>query len=69
MSEGDLPDLVSVGTGVARTALPLQDVPHLDGAMLSTDREKSAGTSYYYLRIEQKDGQLAWSSPIWVTWE
>ena len=34
-----------------------------------TDREKSAGTSYYYLRIEQKDGQLAWSSPIWVTWE
>ncbi|MEO7649300.1 MAG: hypothetical protein ABIZ80_02450, partial [Bryobacteraceae bacterium] len=34
-----------------------------------TDREKSAGTSYYYLRVEQKDGQLAWSSPIWVTWE
>ncbi|MSV28721.1 MAG: hypothetical protein EXQ52_08245 [Bryobacterales bacterium] len=34
-----------------------------------TDREKPAGTSYYYLRVEQKDGQLAWSSPIWVTWE
>lgn len=24
------------------------------------------GTNYYYIRAEQEDGELAWSSPIWV---
>ena len=24
------------------------------------------GESYYYVRVQQEDGQLAWSSPIWV---
>ena len=27
-----------------------------------------AGESYYYVRVEQAAGQLAWSSPIWVTY-
>jgi hypothetical protein len=31
-----------------------------------TDREPSAGESYYYARVQQQDGQLAWSSPLWV---
>ena len=26
------------------------------------------GTHYYYVRVEQKDGQVAWASPIWVTY-
>jgi hypothetical protein len=26
----------------------------------------SGGESYYYVRIEQRDRNLAWSSPIWV---
>jgi len=25
------------------------------------------GTSYFYVRIESADGELAWSSPVWVT--
>ncbi len=25
------------------------------------------GTSYYYARILQQDGEMAWSSPVWVT--
>jgi hypothetical protein len=24
-------------------------------------------TDYYYLRIEQMDGRMAWTSPVWVT--
>ena len=34
-----------------------------------TDTETSArsGTNYYYVRVEQADGQVAWSSPMWVT--
>jgi hypothetical protein len=30
--------------------------------------KKGDGESYYYVRIEQSDGSLAWSSPIWVTY-
>jgi hypothetical protein len=32
-----------------------------------TDSEAATGESYYYVRVLQYDGQLAWSSPIWVT--
>lgn len=34
-----------------------------------TDNEAEAGkTSYYYVRIEQRDGNLAWASPMWITY-
>ena len=32
-----------------------------------TDSDVSGGENYYYVRVQQMDGQLAWSSPIWVT--
>jgi Protein of unknown function (DUF3604) len=31
-----------------------------------TDREFGSGESWYYVRVLQEDGQLAWSSPMWV---
>jgi hypothetical protein len=31
-----------------------------------TDREFGPGESWYYVRVLQEDGQLAWSSPMWV---
>ncbi len=31
-----------------------------------TDAEFAPGESWYYIRVLQQDGQLAWSSPIWV---
>jgi hypothetical protein len=31
-----------------------------------TDREYGPGESWYYVRVLQQDGQLAWSSPMWV---
>jgi hypothetical protein len=31
-----------------------------DGAMLE-------GENRYYIRVEQADGNMAWSSPVWVT--
>ncbi len=35
-----------------------------------TDMEAKAGkTSYYYVRIEQEDGNLAWASPLWITYK
>ena len=30
------------------------------------DQAAEPGESYYYVRVEQTDGQLAWSSPIWI---
>ncbi len=32
-----------------------------------TDEAYTNGTDYYYLRVTQEDGQMAWSSPVWVT--
>lgn len=32
---------------------------YLDNAPLAED-------SYYYVRVEQRDGELAWSSPVWL---
>jgi hypothetical protein len=31
-----------------------------------TDPKPQAGRHYYYIRVRQKDGQLAWGSPLWV---
>jgi len=31
------------------------------------DTSAPKGTSYYYVRVQQEDGQIAWSSPIWVS--
>ena len=34
---------------------------------LLQDASPPKGTSWYYARVIQKDGQMAWSSPVWVT--
>jgi hypothetical protein len=31
-----------------------------------TDPRPTEGTHYYYVRVQQEDGQLAWASPLWV---
>lgn len=33
------------------------------------DAIKPDQTHYYYVRIEQADGNLAWSSPMWVVYK
>jgi hypothetical protein len=30
------------------------------------DPQPAAGKHYYYVRVEQADGQLAWASPMWI---
>ena len=32
-----------------------------------TDPKPQAGTHYYYIRVLQTDGEIAWASPMWVT--
>jgi hypothetical protein len=31
-----------------------------------TDPAPAAGVHYYYVRVKQKDGELAWTSPMWI---
>jgi len=31
-----------------------------------TDPQPAQGVHYYYVRVEQGDGELAWASPIWI---
>jgi hypothetical protein len=33
------------------------------------DNNPKPGASYYYVRVLQTDGQMAWASPLWVTWK
>jgi hypothetical protein len=37
-----------------------------EAAFEFTDKDFVPGQNYYYVRVLQQDGQLAWSSPIWV---
>jgi hypothetical protein len=30
------------------------------------DKGSGEGTDYYYVRVTQANGQMAWSSPVWV---
>jgi len=43
------------------------DLPEAE--FVFTDTDTQAGQSYYYVRLRQKDGQIAWSSPLWVTYK
>jgi hypothetical protein len=31
-----------------------------------TDMQPEAGLNYYYFRVEQSDGEVAWASPVWI---
>lgn len=38
-----------------------------DMSVRALDKAHTTGTDYYYVRVVQRDGHMAWSSPIWVT--
>ena len=37
-----------------------------EAAFTFRDADARPGESYYYVRVQQEDGQMAWASPIWV---
>ncbi len=50
-------------------ALSVQVIPSggaLDRDFTYTDRDSPQAGDYYYLRVRQVDGAMAWSSPFWV---
>jgi hypothetical protein len=71
-------DVVALGTGpidkvevlrngeVVHTARPEKEPDVVKFGWEDSAPFKGPKTSYYYVRVIQKDGQLAWASPIWV---
>ena len=66
-------DIQVVGTeALKRVTLVKNGQPRFmlpgDGQVLSTtltDHEGPGEPAFYYLRVEQEDGEMAWSSPLW----
>lgn len=50
---------------IVYTAEPGEETVSL--AYTDTEPADGGSTEYYYVRIEQSDGNVAWSSPIWFT--
>jgi hypothetical protein len=65
-----------IGTGPVATLEIIKDEKVLytahqnkkDVTLSYIDQDVKSGTSYYYVRVIQEDGQVAWSSPIWVNY-
>ncbi len=56
-------EIVKDGTFIYKTA------PNAASAEFDyTDTSAANGTSWYYVRVIQEDRNMAWSSPIWVTY-
>ena len=76
-SSSDIPTVSVVvrGTGDLKEVVVVRDNVYVhrrdgDGERMEFEfREQSldAGEHYYYVRAEQEDGNVAWSSPIWIT--
>ncbi len=68
-------DIHVIGTGKIKEIVVIKDnkeytVAHPGKQEVTVqwkDKQINDGESYYYVRIMQEDGELAWSSPIWAT--
>jgi hypothetical protein len=50
--------------------LHVEEPKQAEVALTYTDQDAAVGqTSYYYVRVEQSDGNLAWASPMWITYK
>jgi hypothetical protein len=64
----------AVGTGPIEAIHLIRDGKYIHKASPGTaaadfefkDNDAAKGQHWYYVRVEQRDGELAWSSPIWV---
>jgi hypothetical protein len=73
---GGLPELSAkiIGTGPLKKVVVVRDNQYIysqepEGSTFDLRYKENAvppGEHYYYVRAEQKDGNMAWSSPIWI---
>jgi hypothetical protein len=64
------------GTGVIDTIQLIRDAAYIykvapgkqEAQFEYLDNDAQKGRHWYYVRVEQRNGELAWSSPIWVNY-
>jgi len=74
-----LPELTAkiVGTGALKKVVVVRDNEYIysqepEGTTYNLrfkENSLAPGDHYYYVRAEQKNGNVAWSSPIWIKYE
>lgn len=68
-------DVVVKGTAPVANVHVIRDDQHVfstspnqrEVTLRYTDDDARPGVHYYYVRVEQADGNLAWASPMWIT--
>jgi hypothetical protein len=78
LSSNSLPELTAtiVGAGPLAKVVVVRDNQYIYSqspkeesyALRYKENSLTPGEHYYYIRLEQKDGKVAWSSPIWITY-
>ena len=51
---------------MATQATPWRPASEEDGSLHSEDAGAGDGPARYYLKAIQRDGEMAWSNPIWI---
>lgn len=68
----ELEQVVIVRNGVEIAAIPAGtmefETAWTDNAGLADIHDSGIGGCYYYIKIRQVDGNMAWSSPVWLTY-
>jgi hypothetical protein len=70
--------VIALGTAPVRRVEVIKDFHHAFSAepngrsprvefTWTDDEDVNRGPSWYYVRLTQDDGQIAWGSPIWAT--
>jgi len=78
-SSSSLPELSAkiIGTGPLKKVVIVRDNQYIysqepEGSTFQLrfkENSLTPGEHYYYVRAEQKNGNLVWSSPIWITFK
>jgi hypothetical protein len=66
-----------VGAGPLKTVVVVRDNQYIYSTepqgdtfdLTYSERSLTPGLHYYYVRVEQKDRNMGWSSPIWIQYE
>jgi hypothetical protein len=79
LTSGSMPELRAhvVAAGPLKNVVVVRDNQYIYSTepqgdtfdLTYTERSLTPGEHYYYIRVEQKDRNMAWSSPIWIRYK
>ena len=57
---------IHIASGGENLAFEFEDTDPLSDVLLPATRFSPRPFAFYYLRVTQRDGEMAWASPVWV---